>query len=127
MQNEFTFDLSAAAWRRDIKDELAFVEALATRFEHALPGQTTVERTRGLFVKNPRVHKLEMSFKDNSYLLEFTRQGIQTARAKVVRGIRLKTEGMNIQDWLEALSEEVTAMALEQDTVRDAVERFLMS
>jgi hypothetical protein len=127
VQNEFAFDLSAASWRKDIQDERAFVEALATRFEQALPGHTSVERSRGLFVKNPRVQKLELTFHDKSYLLEFTGGGIQTFRATVVRGIRLKTEPLPTSAWLQGLSEEVTAMAAQQDEVRDAVERFLMS
>ncbi len=128
MEEPFSFDLSSASWRRSIQDEHAFVEALATRFERALPDKTTVVRERSLFVKPPRVKRIEISFDNTEFVLDFVpKHGIQTYVAKVVRGIRLKTDEVPFTEWLSSLSETVHAYAAAHEELRERLESFLMS
>lgn len=128
MENGFQFDLSAAAWRNSIADERAFVEALATRFEGALPDKTVIERQHGLFVKSPGVECIRISFDSEEYTLHFSgKHGIRTEISKVVRGIRLKTETVPFPDWLDALSQEISRYAEGHDELHAKLLEFLMS
>lgn len=128
MEDGFSFDLSAAEWRRGIADEKAFVEALATRFEQALPEKTTVRREHSLFSKTQRVERIEITFATTEYILEFApKRGITTTRAKVVRGIRLKTEEIPFAAWLDELSGTIREFAEENEELRNHLERFLLS
>ena len=126
MDNGFTFDLSAATWRRSLADEQAFVEALATRLTQALP-QTTVERKTHLFSKHQEVIRIVIPIDTTDYLLSVESHGISTSKAKVVRGIRLKTEEVAFETWLSDLSADLSRMAASHQDLRDNLERFLMS
>lgn len=128
MVEEWTFDLSAASWRRGLTDEKAHVEALATRLSSALPGSTKVEREHHLFSSEQAVRLIEVEFDTTVYRLHFDkRHGLSTERAKVVRGIALKTETLAFPDWLAGLSEELTELGKTHEDTRATLERFLFS
>ena len=49
-----------------------------------------------------------MTFGETLYALEVGGRGMPAAeKTKIVRGIRLKTETIPVEDWLAALSEEI--------------------
>lgn len=128
VEEEFSFDLSAASWRHNLADEKAYVHALATRLEQALPGKTTVRRSRKFFSKEELVESIVISFETNQYRLQFDKShGIRVERSKVVRGISLKTEAMEFSEWLASLSRELTEYAERHEEARTALERFLFS
>lgn len=128
MDDELTFDLSAASWRRSMADEKAFVQALAVRLEQALPGMARVERKHHWFSKEETVEWVEVVFESVVFRLDYDqRHGVTTEKSKVVRGIRLKTEALSFEDWLTALSEELRDYAVLHTNARDALERFLFS
>lgn len=128
MDEGFSFDLSAAQWRRNMTDEKAYVHALATRLTQALPDKARVEFDRHLFSKEETVRSIEVEFENTLYRLLFDkRHGISTERAKVVRGISLKTDLVPFTEWLSDLSNELQSYALQNASARDALERFLFS
>lgn len=128
MEDGFSFDLSAAEWRHSLTDEKAYVKALATRLAQALPDKATVEYEHHLFSKEETVQRIEVAFDDTLYRLLFDKKhGIATERAKVVRGICLKTDPIPFAEWLSALSEELQAYAERHDEARASLERFLFS
>jgi hypothetical protein len=128
MDDGFSFDLSAAEWRRNLTDEKAYVHALATRLAQALPDKAQVDYDRHLFSKEETVRLIEVHFENTTYRLHFDkRSGIATEKAKVVHGIALKTEGMPFTDWLDALSADLSTYADQHTHAREALERFLFS
>ena len=73
----------------------------------ALPDETEVERKGGLFQREKPVRKVTVTLGDHIYTLEDLGRGPLAAhRAKVVRGITLKTEPLPTEDWLADLSAE---------------------
>ncbi|MDP9728308.1 hypothetical protein ACOJUR_06500 [Alicyclobacillus tolerans] len=128
MGDSLQFDLSAAEWRRNAADEQALLEGLAERLCSALPQQTEVIREHGLFVRHPRVTQIRVLFEMYHFQLTMTKtHGLLAERAKVVRGIRLKTEEMSFGEWLDALSVELSRMAAEHEDVQQKLYQFLMS
>jgi hypothetical protein len=123
--DELSFDLLAASLRADAGDIGAQVEALAVKLEGALPGQCRVERAGGLFAKRKRVRRIAVDLGDERFQLEHDDGRVETRRARIVRGIVLKTEELGLDGWIDALSAELSEQARSSERARLAAERLL--
>ncbi len=120
-------ELFAASLRADNTDIKAFLEALAVKLEGALPNSTTVMRQSGLFSREHPVKEVAVSLGDYQYRIGRERQGpLVAVRAKIVRGIVLKTEQLPVDEWIEDLSEALAQVAGQSAQARAALERFLL-
>jgi hypothetical protein len=126
--NFLDFDLSAAIWRKGLTDEKAFIAALAERLSQALPVKVRVEKKKKLFSKESYVSLIEVAFEDAHFIVNFHPQhGVTAEKAKVVRDIRLKTDRIDFDDWLSALSSEIELYAQKHSDIRSSLERFLLN
>jgi hypothetical protein len=123
------FDLVAASLRADTTDVVAFVEALAVKLEGALPGDVTVERAGGgLLGRGQRhVRRIAVTMEDGRYDLERDGSQIQTSRCSEVRGIVIKSERLGLDEWIDALSRELSQRARQSEQSRAALQRLLES
>ena len=120
-------EMLAASLRADSPDLKAFLEALAAKLEGALPDQTQVTRHSSLFSREHPVKEIAVVLGDNQYRLARERKGpLITSRAKVVRGIVLKTEQIPLEQWIEELAEGLALEAARSAQSRAALERFLL-
>jgi hypothetical protein len=126
--DEFSFDLSAAQWRKSATDERAFVEALAIRLQQALPGMVTITRHFAFFAKDKRVHTIEVRLLNVEYeLVQEKGAGVlRTSKGKVVHGVRLKSDELPFTDWLNHLSQDLEEYSNEHQDTRETLERFLL-
>jgi hypothetical protein len=123
---EPSFDLIAAGLRADARDLGAFVEALAVKLEGGLPGRVTVVRKgSGLFDRSKRVREIDVVLGDCRYRLEHRDAQVETSRRSEVRGIAIKSERLDLDEWIASLSRELTAHARESEHGRQALERML--
>jgi hypothetical protein len=125
VSDDLGFELLAASLRADAGDLKSFVEALAVKLEGALPAQTRVERKGGLFSKEKRVSRVSVDLGDAQYQLDADSGRVQPRRAKVVRGIVLKTEEVPLNQWIDDLSRRLTEEAQRSEQARLALERLL--
>jgi hypothetical protein len=119
-------DLLAAALRADLSDIAAFVEGLAARLEQALPGSVIVKRAkRGL--RGPKL-VTEIVVDTGGERLELKRVGddVTAVRAKSSGGIVLKTETIDIDTWLSALTAAVAAQAERSERTRLALQQLVL-
>ena len=120
-------DLLAASLRADTTDLKAFLEVLAVKLEGALPDQTMVTRQSKLFSREHPVREIAITLGDYQYRISREQQGpVTTLRAKVVRGIVLKTDQLPMEQWIEELAEGLAAHAGQNAQARSALERFLL-
>src|SRR5438128_12476808 len=120
-------EMLAASLRSDTTDVKAFMEALAVKLEGSLPNQTTVTRHSSLFSREHPVKEIAVTMGDYQYRISHERQGpVMTQRAKVVRGIVLKTEQIPVDQWIEELAEAMAQVAANNAQARVALERFLL-
>jgi hypothetical protein len=121
------FDLVAASLRADTTDLVAFVEALAVKLEGALPGDVTVTRKGGGLLSRgtKRVQRISVGMDEGRYDLEWAGQQIQTSRCNEVRGIVIKSERLSLDEWIDALSRELTDRAQKSERSRLALQRLL--
>lgn len=120
---EASFDLLAASLRADTRDLRAFVEALATKLEGALPERVRIDRG-GLF-GGKRVKGLAVDLGDDRYELEHDDGRVSCRRCSVVRGITLKNEALDLDTWVDDLSRGLLAEAGRSEHARVALERLL--
>lgn len=123
--DDLGFDLVAASLRADANDLRAFAEALAIKLEQALPGHTQVQRRGGLLSRGKPVRSISVSFGELCYRLDVDGGQLDPCRQKAVRGIVLHTEQLPLDDWIDALSRELTAVAAASEQSREALARML--
>ena len=120
-------EMFAASLRADSTDVKAFLEAMATKLEGSLPNQTLVTRHSGLFTREHPVKEIVVTLGEYQYRISRERQGgLVALRAKVVRGIVLKTEQLPVEQWIDELAGALAQIAAQSAQARAALERFLI-
>jgi len=127
-QDGLGFELLAASLRADETDARAFLAALATKLEGALPAQTRVERARdGLFKGTTHVARITVELGGFRYMLSAGKHGgLEASRAKVVGGVVIKNERVGVDTWIDALARDLAAYAQSSASARAALERLVM-
>jgi hypothetical protein len=119
------FDLSAAGLRADAAELATVVEVLAAKLESTLPGRTTVRRrSRRPLSREKRVSEVEVNL-GSRFCLEADGGRFTCWRQKIVGGISIKREALELGEWLRALTEELDASSDESARARTELERLL--
>ncbi|NMP24076.1 hypothetical protein HIJ39_17220 [Sulfobacillus sp. DSM 109850] len=121
-----SFDVLAASLRQDSRDLAVFAEVLAKKLEQAVPNFVRIERQGGLFQKNPTVRRIVVTFDPWQYVLEHQKGRVNAMRVKMVRGVAIKTDPMDLNPWIDAVSEELVRVASQESEARESLERFLL-
>lgn len=120
------FELLASSLRADAADEGAFLEALASKLEGALPHRVTIQRGGGLFTHTHPVQHMAVNLGDWEYEIRTEHGGtLAAARTHAVRGIALKSEPMGVDEWIATLGEELALLAERSAHDRAALQRLL--
>ena len=122
---DLDIDLLAASLRADASDLETFTEVLAAKLEQALPGGVSVHRWRGKLLGPKRIQKITVDAGDERLELRAAKGAIETSSARLSGGIVLKTETIDIDEWLRRLSVALAAQAGRSQTTRQALERLL--
>ena len=108
------------------QDARTFLPLLAQVLTSALPDETEIERRGGLFQREKPIRKVQVTLGDSIYTLEDLGRGpLAAQRAKVVRGITLKTEPVPVEDWLADLSAHVASRAQQNEKAFFALKNLL--
>lgn len=117
-------ELVTASLRADASDLGAFVEALAVKLEQALPNGVRVDRRGGLFGAK-KVRQISVDAGDTRLRLVRDGAAVDTSRARLSGGIVLKTERIEIDEWLRELGRALAEQARRSAVTREALERML--
>jgi hypothetical protein len=123
----FDLDMLAASLRVDSTDSGTFVEGLATKLEDILPGRVSVQHGRRGLLGPKYVRKVSVQVSDQRLeLLRSDRDVLEARCARVSGGIVLKTETVDVDDWLGALGRALAAEAQRNQKIRQALERLMI-
>jgi hypothetical protein len=121
-----SLELLAASLRADAGDAGAFLGALASKLSGALPQRVQVERGGGLFSHDHPVRRLAVHLGEWDYVVMSLPGGLLDAgRTHTVRGVALRSEPLGIDEWIDALSVELAALAERSAQDRAALHRLL--
>ena len=120
-------ELYAASLRADYNDAAAFLEALALKFEGALPAHTKVTRHTSLFSRERPIKEMAVTLGDFQYRIGKERQGpLLAQRSHVVRGIVLNSQQVPVEQWIEEVAEALAQLAAHNQQASMALSRFLI-
>ena len=120
-------DILAAQIRGGLKESEDLLEFLAKKFEGPLSHLMAVRRRGGLFAKNHPVEEIVLRFDERHFQINRDPHGfVSTSVLKVVRGIVLKSAGVEIDEWIHELVEELTRQAERSESFRTALSRFIL-
>jgi hypothetical protein len=104
----------------------ALVAVAAERFQQLVPQLLTVQRGRMGF---GAVEALQLTIPSGDsalrYNLAANRSGIEASATKVVRGVALRTETVDLDAWLRGLYEDLGAFVERDRRTRETLTRFL--
>lgn len=101
----------------------AFVQALAAKLEASFPQHVRVRR--GGHFGDKRVRRIEVELGESRFELESDRDEVACSRRAVVRGISLKTEELQLEEWIDRMSAELVSVAEQSERGRAALEQLL--
>ncbi len=103
----------------------ALLELAGQRFGSAFPALTTVRR--GLFGGSVRSVDLTVPRGGDAlrYVLEAERGGVVASCTKLVRGVALRTERVELGAWMQGLLEDVSAYVEHDRSARELLTTFL--
>jgi len=120
-------ELFAASLRADYTDVGVFLEALAAKFQGALPTHTSVTRHAGLFSREHPVKEIAVTLGEFQYRMSKERQGpLLARRSHLVRGIVLSSEQIPVEQWIEEIAEALAQFAAHNQQAHTALSRFLL-
>lgn len=124
--DDLRFDLVASELRADSDDLTLYATVLAGKLSGALPAQTEVRYTGGGLLGGPKhVAGIAVTLGEMRYELSQRKRGLTCRRARIVRGIAIKTEELDLAEWIDALSRDLTAEAQRGEQARLALARLL--
>ena len=122
-----SFDLSAAWLRKAQGDIRAFMAAFASRLEGAVPERVVVERKRdGLFSSTSHVVRVAIDLERTRYALTVDKGRLVANVAKIVHGITLKSDTVQIPEWLASLNRDLGELAARAGDSQTVLHDFLM-
>lgn len=116
--------VSAALAKSYAEDEREFLALLGTLMESALGTETRIER-RGFF-GGGSVQRIAIALDEYTYVIEDPGRGpLAATRKRVVRGVALKSEEMQVPEWIDALGAAIDARAATSQRARDALAKLI--
>jgi hypothetical protein len=115
--------VSAALAKSYGQDEREFLAVLGTLMESALDTETRIER-RGFF-GGGAIERITIPLGDYTYVIEDSGRGpLSAMRKRLVRGVALKSEQMQMPEWIDALGAALEERAATSQRARDALSRL---
>ena len=119
------FDMLAASLRADASDLGTFLNVLGRKLAGALPDQVEVEHERKRFRESEAIRKIVVTLEDLSFELEKANGRFVAMVSHVVRGMRLKSDEVGVDEWIDRLSEQLAKSAERNARSRAAIEGLL--
>ncbi len=120
------FDLDAAILRKSEGDLRAFMSALATRLDTALPNRVKIDKKRdGLFSSSSHVVRIGITTDTAAYSISLDSAGIRTSRAKIVRGVSISSSDIPVTEWMSDVRAAVTKLSGAAGDASDVIGNFL--
>ena len=125
IKDKLKYGIAAALSGQFAEDPRRFLEMLAKLLEKAIPHETQVVRTGGLFTMKS-VKTVTVAVKGKRYAIEEVGgDTLHAERVKIAQGIALKTESISIELWIAEISPFLTERAKTDRIARNAIARVV--
>jgi hypothetical protein len=119
------FDMLAASLRADTSEMGTFLKVLGRKLADALPEQVHLEREKKRFRETDQILKIEVTLDDYQFELQEVKGRPVSTISHVVRGMRLKSDEVTLDVWIDTLSRQLATAATRSAKSRDAIAGLL--
>jgi hypothetical protein len=119
------FDMLAASIRADAAELGTFLNVLGRKLLSALPGQVNCIHEKKRFRESDKVRRIELSLEDLRFEIEDAGGRLVAMVSHVVRGMRLRSDEVPLDVWIEQLSRKLAEAAANSAKSRDAIASLL--
>jgi hypothetical protein len=125
MDDSFDLELAAASLRADGSDVHILVKVLVDQLSDALGSRLKVERA-GRFRKSEEIKSLRIAMGDDQFDAEVDGSTLKCTIGRSSGGIRIRSEKVDVDTWLNRLLTVLKAEAANSQAVRLALENMVI-
>jgi hypothetical protein len=126
MSDSFDLELATAALLGDDQDVHTLLRVLARQLSDALGDRVRVERAGGLLHKSDQVRSIQVAINDNEFRADTQGGGVTCSVGHASGGIRIRSERVEMDDWLRRLLSALQTEAAHSQVARQALENIVI-
>jgi len=126
MDESFDLELAAASLRADGSDVGILVKVLADQLGDALGSRLQVQRAGGRFRKSDKVQSIRITMDGDQFDAEVDGPTLRCTIGHSSGGIRIRSEKVDVDEWLNRLLTVLKAEAANSQAVRQALESMVI-
>ncbi len=126
MDESFDLELAAASLRADGSDVGILVKVLADQLGDALGSRLVVQRAGGRFRKSDNVRSIRITMDGDQFDAEVDGPTLRCTIGHSSGGIRIRSEKVDVDEWLNRLLTVLKAEAANSQAVRQALESMVI-
>jgi len=126
MDDSMDLELAAASLRADASDVHILVKVLADLLSDALGSRLKVEKAGGRFRKSDDIRSLSIGMGDDQFDAEVDGTSLRCTIGHTSGGIRIRSEKVDVDTWLNRLLTMLKAEAANSQAVRMALENMVI-
>ncbi len=126
VDDSFDLELAAAALRANSTDVRILVKVLSDQLAAALGPRMTVQRTGGRFRKSDEIRSLRIALDDDEFGAEVNGDLLACTVAHSSGGIRIRSQKVEIDEWISRLLAALKAEAAHSQSMREALEGIVI-
>lgn len=126
MDDSFDLEMAASSLRADGGDVRILVRALVEQLSDALGPRMIVQHSGGRFKKSSEIGSLHVVMGDDDFGAEINGDVLCCTVAHTSGGIRIRSEKVDVDAWLNRLLGELKMEAAHSQAVRQALEHIVI-
>jgi hypothetical protein len=126
VDDSFDLELAAASLRADSTDVRILVQVLADQLAAALGPRMTIQRAGGRFRKSNEIRSLQVVLDEDQFDAEVYGDALACTIAHSSGGIRIRSQKVEVDQWLARLLAALKAEAAHSQSVREALEGIVI-
>jgi hypothetical protein len=126
MSDGFDLELATASLLGDDQDIHTLLKVLAGELSDALGNRVRVERAGGLLHKSDRIRSIQVTIDDNEFRADVEGGSVTCNVGHASGGIRIRSERVEMDDWLRRLLGALQAEAAHSQVARQALENIVI-
>lgn len=123
----YDLDALAASMKADASDVKIFFQVFGSKLEGAMPDSVEIEREGGLFHKDHSIKMIKVTLGEDVFEAEMRGGHVVGRHGHSVRGITLRTEELDFEQWRRQLVATLSTSAGSSATARAALESLINS
>ena len=124
--DSFDLELASTSLLADTKDVATLLKVLVKQLQDALGDRLKVQRKGGLLRKSDEIQSVEAAIGNDVFQASLQHGGVGCVIGHASGGIRIRSEQVDMDQWLRRLLAGLQAEAAHSQTARQALENIVI-